>query len=243
MRFNLSIIAIFTLLPTAVCLANEDDSYLWLEEVENEKALAWAKERSDADTVVLEAVPEFEAIHAELREIYNSKDRIPVSGFRGEWLYNFWQDDEHVRGIWRRTTLDEFAKDEPAWELVLDIDALAEADGENWVYKGADCLEPEHRHCLVSLSRGGADATVVREFDTVAKAFVEDGFTLPEAKHRLSWRDENTLWVGTDFGAGSLTTSGYPRFAKLWPRETPLEAAETFRSWIHERWPTEDAAV
>ena len=195
--------------------------------MENAKALAWAKERADADTAVLEAVPEYSEIYAELLEIFNSKDRIPVSAFLGDWLYNFWQDENHVRGIWRRTTLAEFVKDEPAWETVLDIDALAEADAENWVWKGASCLEPEHRHCLVNLSRGGADATTVREFDTVTRAFVDDGFALPEAKHRLGWKDEDTLWVGTDFGEGSLTDSGYPRFARLWKRGTPLAAAET----------------
>jgi prolyl oligopeptidase len=222
-----SFVGLMTLLLATVCVAGEEDPYIWLEEVENAKALAWAKERSDADTAVLEAVPEFRAIHAELLEIYNSRDRIPTAGFRGEWVYNYWQDDDHVRGLWRRTTLAEFAKDEPAWETVIDLDALAAADGENWVWKGTTCLAPEHRHCLVRLSRGGADATVVREFDTVTKTFVEDGFALPEAKHRLSWRDPDTLWVGTDFGAGSLTTSGYPRFAKLWQRGTPLESAKT----------------
>ena len=227
MRFRSSIVGLVSLLCATVCVASDDDPYLWLEEVENEKALAWARERSDADTAVLEAVPEFSAIHTELLEIYNSKDRIPVSGFRGDWLYNFWRDDNHVRGIWRRTTLAEFSKDEPAWETVLDVDALAETDNENWVWKGASCLEPEHRHCLVSLSRGGADATTVREFDTVTRAFVEDGFALPEAKQRLDWKDENTLWVGTNFGEGSLTDSGYPRFAKVWKRGTPLAAAET----------------
>jgi prolyl oligopeptidase len=227
MRFNPSLVGFLALLPATVCLAGEDDPYIWLEEVENEQALAWAKERSDTDTAVLAAVPEFGEIQAELLEIYNSNDRIPVAGFRGDWVYNYWQDDEHVRGLWRRSTLAEFAKDEPAWETVLDLDALAEADGENWVWKGATCLAPEHRHCLVSLSRGGADATVVREFDTVDKAFIEDGFALPEAKHRLDWKDADTLWVGTDFGEGSLTASGYPRFAKLWQRGTPLTSAKT----------------
>ena len=125
MRFRSSILGLVCLLCASVCMASDDDPYIWLEEVENAKALAWAKERADADTAVLEAVPEYSEIYAELLEIFNSMDRIPVSAFLGDWLYNFWQDENHVRGIWRRTTLAEFVKDEPAWETVLDIDALA----------------------------------------------------------------------------------------------------------------------
>ncbi len=132
-----------------------------------------------------------------------------------------------MRGIWRRTFLDEYVKESPAWETVLDLDALAEAEDENWVWKGADCLAPEYRHCMITLSRGGGDASVEREFDTVAKAFVEDGFSVPEAKRQVGWKDENTLWIGTDFGEGSLTTSGYPRIAKEWKRGTPLDEATT----------------
>jgi len=207
--------------------AKDDDPYLWLEEVEGKKALAWVEERSAKDTEELEAVPEFAEIHAKLLEIYNSRDRIPYAGFQGAWLYNFWQDAEHVRGVWRRTFLDQYVNDEPAWETVLDLDALAEAEGENWVWKGASFLAPEFRLCMVTLSRGGGDAAVRREFDTVAKAFVPDGFSVPEAKASVSWKDENTLWIGTDFGEGSLTDSGYPRIAKEWKRGTPLADAAT----------------
>jgi prolyl oligopeptidase len=227
MRHVISIAILIALFAPTVCTAADEDPYLWLEEVESEKALAWAKERSDADTAVIEKVPEFAEIHARLLEIYNSRDRIPTPSFRGAWIYNFWQDAEHVRGVWRRTFLDEFVKDQPAWEIVLDLDALAEAEGENWVWSGANCLGPENRHCMIGLSRGGADATVEREFDTVSKEFVDDGFVLPEAKHQIDWMDENTLWVATDFGEGSLTTSGYPRLAKKWRRGTPLEEATT----------------
>ena len=229
MRLRFSFALLLGLLATtgSAWAQADEDSHLWLEEVENEKALAWASERSAADTALIEEVPEFAEIHSRLLEIYNSKDRIPSPGIRGAWVYNFWRDAEHVRGIWRRTFLSEYVKESPAWELVLDLDALAEAESENWVWKGASCLAPDDRHCLVSLSRGGADAAVRREFDTSTKTFVEDGFSLPEAKHRVGWRDENSLWVGTDFGEGSLTTSGYPRIAKLWHRGTALEEAET----------------
>jgi prolyl oligopeptidase len=211
----------------AVTAEEPEDPYLWLEEIEGEKALDWVKERSAKDTATLEAVPVYSEIHEKLLEIYNSSDRIPSVGIRGAWLYNYWRDAEHVRGIWRRTFLDEYMKDEPSWEVVLDLDALAEAEGENWVWKGANCLAPEYRRCMITLSRGGSDAAVEREFDTVAKAFVEDGFIVPEAKSQISWKDKDTLWVGTDFGEGSLTTSGYPRIAKQWKRGTSMNEAVT----------------
>jgi len=227
MRHRFAIAILITLFAATVCVAADEDPYLWLEEVENEKALAWAKERSDADTAIIEAVPEFAEIHAELLEIYNSKDRIPTPAVRGAWIYNFWRDAEHVRGVWRRTFLSEYLKESPAWEIVLDLDALAEAEGENWVWSGADCIEPDYRHCMIRLSRGGADATVQREFDTVSKEFVDDGFALPEGRHNIDWKDENTLWVGTDFGEGSLNSSNFPRFAKEWKRGTAIEEATT----------------
>jgi len=227
MRNALSIAILITLFTAVTAPAADEDPYLWLEEVENEKALAWAGAKSAADTAIIEAVPEYGDIYAKLVEIYNSSERIPSPGIRGAWIYNFWQDPDHERGIWRRTFLDEYVKKEPAWEIVLDLDALAAAEGENWVWKGADCLGPDYRHCMISLSRGGADAAVEREFDAAAKAFVEDGFFVPESKSRIGWKDENTLWIGTDFGEGTLTNSGYPRLVKEWKRGTTLEQATT----------------
>ena len=223
------------LLATALALAapgftaaaqNNEDPYLWLEEVDGTQPLAWVEEQNTGTLKVLEAVPEFKAIHARNLEILNSDARIPEVAIQGAYLYNFWQDSEHVRGLWRRTSQDEFQKSDPAWETVLDLDILAAAEDENWVWKGASCLPPEFRRCMVSLSRGGGDATVSREFDTRFRAFIKDGFNLPEAKSRVDWRDANSLWVGTDFGEGSLTTSGYPRTARLWHRGTPLAAAQ-----------------
>ncbi len=227
MRHRFAVAILITLFAATIWVAADEDPYLWLEEVENEKALAWAKERSVKDTAVLEAVPEYAEIYARLVEIYNSRDRIPTPGIRGSWIYNFWQDAEHVRGVWRRTFLSEYVKESPAWEIVLDLDALAEAEGENWVWKNADCLEPEFRYCMIGLSRGGADATVEREFDTVAKSFVKNGFALPEGRHLIDWKDEDTMWVGTNFGEGSLNTSGFPRFAKEWNRGMSVEEATT----------------
>ena len=224
-RFVLTLL-IYTV-ATSTSFATEQDPYLWLEEVENEKALEWAKTKSTADTAVFEAQPEYTGIYDTLVEIYNSRDRIPTPGIRDTWIYNFWQDAEQVRGIWRRATLEEYVKEAPAWETVLDLDALAKTEDENWVWQGAECLPPEYLHCMIGLSRGGADASVEREFNTATKAFVEDGFFVPEAKSRIGWKDENTLWIGTDFGEGSLTKSGYPRFVKEWKRGTKIEQAPT----------------
>ena len=226
MPHRISALLLVALFVATTGLSAAEDPYLWMEEVENEKALAWAQERSDADTAVIESVPEFAELHSRLLEIYNSQDRIPNPVIGGAWIFNFWRDTEHVRGIWRRTFLSEFVRESPAWEIVLDLDALAESEGENWVWKGADCLPPDDRKCMVSLSRGGADAAVSREFDTTAKAFVKGGFELPEAKAQVAWKDENTLWVGTDFGEGSLTTSGYPRIVKYWKRGPGLDEAK-----------------
>ena len=227
MKLCYFVVVVAALIKAPMCYANDDDPYLWLEGVEDEKALEWAKNRSDNDTAVLKAVPEFSEFYDEFVEMYNSQDRIPTPAFRADHIYNYWQDEGHVKGIWRRTSLADFEGNESKWETVLDIDALAEADGENWGWKGADCLKPEYRRCLISLSRGGADATVVREFDTVTKAFVADGFELSEAKSFTSWKDENTLWVGTDFGPGSLTESGYPRITREWKRNGSLGEART----------------
>jgi prolyl oligopeptidase len=143
----------------------------------------------------------------------------------GQHFYNFWQDANNKRGLWRRTSLDEYRKPNPQWETVLDLDKLGEAEKENWVWKGANFLKPDGDRCLLSLSRGGADATVVREFDVVSKTFVKDGFILPEAKSRVAWRDRDSVFVGTNFGPGSLTKSGYPRMVKQWKRGTPLAEA------------------
>ncbi len=227
MRHVLVTVLMLTVSTVAVAADDPADPYLWLEQVEGERALGWVEARNAGDTATLEAVPEFAEIHPKLVEIYNSSDRIPSGGFRGPWIYNYWRDADHVRGIWRRTFLDEYLSETPSWDIVLDLDTLAEAEGENWVWKGASCLEPDSRRCMITLSRGGADAAVVREFDTVAKRFVDDGFQLPEAKSRVAWKDADTLWVGTDFGEGSLTTSGYPRLVKLWSRGAPLDEAVT----------------
>jgi prolyl oligopeptidase len=201
------------------------DPHRWLEDVAGEKPLAWVRARNAECLKALAETEGFGRLEARLLSILDSKERIPMVSKIGDRFYNFWRDGDHPKGVWRRTTLEEYRTPEPEWETVLDIDALAEAEGENWVWHGAAVLEPADRRCLVSLSRGGADADVVREFDLDMKAFVEGGFALPEAKSRVAWRDETSLFVATDFGPGSLTASGYPRTVREWRRGTPLAAA------------------
>ncbi len=215
------VFASFSLSP----VVHADDPFLWLEDVEGERALAWVRERN-AETESLMAMDEtFTRLERDLRDVLDSDARIPYVSKLGAHYYNFWRDGSNPRGIWRRTTLNEYKKAEPAWETLIDLDALNEAEGENWVWHGADCLKPEYRRCLVSLSRGGADADVTREFDLVDKTFVKDGFFRPESKGGMTWIDGDHVYVHTDFGPGSTTESGYPRLVKLWRRGTPLDDA------------------
>jgi prolyl oligopeptidase len=201
------------------------DPHLWLEDVTGDKPLAWVRERNAECVATLAQSDAFRSLESRLLSILDSENRIPMVSKIGDHYYNFWRDAANPKGVWRRTTLADYRKATPAWETVLDLDALAAQEGENWVWHGATVLEPEGRLCLVSLSRGGADADVVREFDLEAKAFIAGGFTLPEAKSRVAWRDKNSLFVATDFGPGSLTTSGYPRTVREWRRGTPLAEA------------------
>jgi prolyl oligopeptidase len=224
---NLWVVAALTTASAAAAQTSSDDPFQWLEEVQGEKALAWAKDHNAKSTAVLEKRPEYEPIYKRTLEILDSKEKIPTPALYGETVYNFWKDDAHERGIWRRTTLASYKSASPQWETVLDVDALAKAEGKSWVFHGATCLAPAYARCMIGLSQGGSDAAEQREFDTKAKQFVSGGFTLPEAKSNVSWRDEDTLWIGTDFGAGSLTNSGYPRFVKLWKRGSALSSAKT----------------
>jgi prolyl oligopeptidase len=203
------------------------DPYLWLEDVASERALAWVADRNAESEAELSAAPGYAALRARLKTILDSKDRIPYVRRHGEWFYNFWRDADHERGIWRRTLLDEYRKPTPQWETVLDLDRLARDENENWVWAGASFLKPHGDRVLVSLSRGGGDAHVVREFDLGAMDFVADGFSLPEAKGSAGWIDRDTLFVATDFGDGSMTSSGYPRVVKEWRRGAPLLDART----------------
>jgi prolyl oligopeptidase len=215
----------------AVSAAERNDPYTWMEEIEGARALDWAKAENERSLKVLEADPQFAGLHADALAIVNAKDRIPAVHFAGnDELRNFWQDAEHVRGIWRRTSLDSYRSEAPEWELLLDVDALATTENANWVWSGADCLPPEDRLCLVSLSDAGRDAVTVREFDTGTKSFVAGGFSLPEGKHRAAWLDANTILVATEWEPGQLTTSGYPYVIKSVKRGQRMnDAHELFR--------------
>src|SRR5690349_37700 len=202
------------------------DPYRWLEDVTGTEALDWVRARNEVTLAALSGGARFASLRAEAREVLDADDRIPSARRRGEYLYNFWQDAKHPKGLWRRTTLEEYRTDRPAWEVLLDVDALAAQEEENWVWQGASVLRPGgYRQALVHLSRGGADASVVREFDIAARSFVSGGFYVPEAKTDVGWIDADRIYVGTDFGPGSLTTSGYPRVVKEWHRGTPLSEA------------------
>ncbi|MEV0249325.1 prolyl oligopeptidase family serine peptidase [Nocardia sp. NPDC050712] len=206
------------------------DPYLWLEEVTDERALDWARAHNDVVVGRFAASDRFSELERRILDMLDDDTKVAYPGRRGRWLYNFWRDAEHPRGLWRRTTFEEYAKESPAWDVLIDVDALATAEDENWVWAGAGVLRPEQRRALISLSRGGADAKVVREFDIETRQFIDPadgGFYLPEAKSRVSWIDLDSVYVGTDFGPGSLTESGYPRIAKRWHRGTELSAAET----------------
>jgi prolyl oligopeptidase len=207
--------------------AVDDDPFIWLEDVTGEAALDWVRERNAATLGELEGRPRFAELRDEIREVLDADDRIPFVRRRGEYLYNFWQDAAHPKGLWRRTTLEEYRKQKPDWDVLLDVDQLAKDEEENWVWQGAYTLRPEHRLALIELSRGGADAAVIREFDLAERRFTDGGFFLPEAKTDVGWIDADTIYVGTDFGPGSLTTSGYPRIVRQWRRGTPLDEAVT----------------
>ena len=204
-----------------------DDPYLWLEEVEGKQALNWVAERNKESLGIFEGDARYADFLGAAETILNATDRIPYGTARAGMVYNFWQDEKNVRGLWRRATLASYRTDKVEWETILNFDALAKAEDENWVYKGVDCLAPDFNHCMLSLSRGGKDASVYREFDIATKQFVKGGFELPEAKSSVTWIGKDMLMVSTDWGEGSLTESGYPRIAKIWKRGTPLSTAQT----------------
>lgn len=212
------------IVPT-VSLAFDDDPYQWLEEVQGKKPLEWVKDQNTESVTELTTTTQFQKLNERLLSILDSDAKIPMISKAGDWYYNFWRDAKNRRGLWRRTTLEEYRKPEPKWETVLDLDELGKKENENWVYKGASFLKPGYDRVLLSLSRGGADAVVVREFDVTTKSFVEGGFYVPEAKTRIGWRDRDSVFIGTDTGPGSLTDSGYPRTVREWKRGTPLADA------------------
>ena len=202
------------------------DPYLWLEDVTAQESLDWVRARNEPTLAQFRGT-DFERMRAEALEVLDTDARIPYVVRRGEYLYNFWRDAANPRGLWRRTTLDSYRTEDPEWDVLIDVDELGRVDDEKWVWAGAGVIEPEYTRALVGLSRGGSDASIVREFDMATRKFVVDGFELPEAKSQVAWADPDTVLVGTDFGEGSLTESGYPRVVRRWRRGTPLSDAET----------------
>lgn len=212
-------------LADRTALDPSQDPYLWLENVEGERALAWVEEQNALSLERLTSDPRFSALEDQALKRYNSKDKIAYGQFYGAAIHNFWQDDQSIRGIWRKTSDQAYLSGTPKWETILDFDALSEQESENWVYKGRNCLKDSGR-CLINLSRGGGDAVVVREFDLESKSFVENGFFSPEAKQWTAWIDQDTLMIATDFGAGTMNSSGYPTQVRLWTRGSALSEAK-----------------
>ena len=209
----------------------EQDPYIWLEEARSEEALAWVRAENERTLAHMEADPRFEQLKNDALEILDSEDRIPFVSFRPDGLYNFWQDKENPKGLLRRTTLESYQTDDPEWEIILDVDALAAAEGMEWVYKGSTCLPPALNKCMIALSDGGEDATILREFDTSTKEFVEDGFVLDQkSQGGIQWVDEDTMLVSRNFSEELQTESEYPYTTRIWTRGTSIEdAPEIFR--------------
>jgi prolyl oligopeptidase len=210
--------------------AEQADPYIWLEDVSGQRPMDWVNSHNAKTEAVLQADPRYQQYYDQALAIAQATDRIPYGSLRGDQVYNFWQDADHVRGIWRRTALTSYAAGKPEWQTVLDLDALAAAEKANWVWKGSDCARPLERRCLISLSDGGEDAVTIREFDLRTGKFLANGFTLPKGKQRVSWVDENTLLVSREWHPGELGRTGYPYIVKRLKRGQLLSAAvEVFR--------------
>jgi len=210
--------------------AAPNDPYLWLEDRTGPRALNWVKAQNAKTLAILQRDPHFAGFYANALTINEAKDRIPAPAFVNGRIYNFWQDAQHVRGIWRSASLAEYEKPQPAWTTVLDLDTLAKSEQKNWVWQGADCDSPSEKRCMIALSEGGEDASTVREFDLTTRGFVPGGFSLPHGKQSVAWVDDDTLLVSREWAPGQLTTSGYPYIIKKLKRGQPLDSAtEVFR--------------
>lgn len=228
---RLGLIFLITIIINACGMSNNDDNkmkdpYLWLEDVEGKEALQWVESQNELTKERYSKAETFDETYNYLLDDYNSVDRIPFPSIRGQYIYNFWRDKNNIKGIWRRTSLESYQNDAPEWETVIDVDLLANEENKNWVWRGANCLGPDFKKCLVSLSDGGKDASVLREYDIETKTFVEDGFFAPEAKQYSDWINEDQVLIATDFGEGTLNESGYARQVRLWNRGDNLLSSE-----------------
>ena len=214
--------------PTTIAAqdTDADDPYIWLEEIQGERALAKVDQWNADTEAVLTDQPEYPLAKAWAKQILDDTRQIALpDAIQGDMVTNLWRDADNPRGLWRIASLESYMAGAPEWRVLIDVDKLGEDEGQSWVWHGANCLAPDYARCLIALSPGGTDADVVREFDVTTGRFVDGGFTLPEAKSNVAWFDEDTLFVGTDEGEGSLTDSGYPRLVKLWDRGTDFSTA------------------
>jgi prolyl oligopeptidase len=227
MRHGIWIAAAASLLAAAAQGADRvDDPYLWLEDIHGAKPLAWVAEQNAHSTGILKADPDYQKDYDTILKVMDAPDRIPSGSLYRGFVRNFWQDAANPKGLWRQTSIASYESATPRWDVLLDVDRLATDEKENWVL--ADITSSlSFRHVLLSLSRGGGDAHVTREFDPATRSFVNDGFVLPEAKSDASYVGDDTVLFATDFGPGTMTKSSYPRIVKLWKRGTPIDAAKT----------------
>lgn len=216
-------------------ISDEPDPYLWLEEVEGKRSLAWVEEQNQETFSRYTQSNAFNEQYQKIKTELNDEERIPSAYYQNGEMYNFWRDAENVRGVWRKTSFESYLEDQPVWENILDIDQLAESEGINWLFRGADCLAPEYKRCLIRLSDGGTDAVTIREFDLNEKKFVKDGFNTYPSKQNASWVNENQILIGADFGEGSMNESGYPMQVKLWNRGEALDGSKIFFAGSYEK--------
>ena len=216
-------------------ISDEPDPYLWLEEVEGKRSLAWVEEQNQETFSRYTQSNAFNEQYQKIKTELNDEERIPSAYYQNGEMYNFWRDAENVRGVWRKTSFESYLEDQPVWENILDIDQLADSEGINWLFRGADCLAPEYKRCLIRLSDGGTDAVTIREFDLNEKKFVKDGFNTYPSKQNASWVNENQILIGADFGEGTMNESGYPMQVKLWNRGEALDGSKIFFSGSYEK--------
>ncbi|MGZ5140150.1 MAG: hypothetical protein ACXWCX_20340, partial [Burkholderiales bacterium] len=224
--------------------AEQPDKYTWLEDIRGEKPMQWVKAENARTAAVIEKQKVFAQLDEDALKVLDSPDKLPVPDFRGDLVYNTWKDKDHLRGIVRHTTLESYLTDNPKWETVIDYDALGRQDKQSWVGHGLDCMQPDEERCMVALSVGGEDAATFREFDLKTAKFIDGGFVMPRGKQRLAWLDKDTLLIGRDWGAGTMSEAGYPITVRKWKRGTPLESAvEVYRGDIKDNGYGDDAGV